>query len=92
MEQKRYRIHFKGMVQGVGFRWRARTNAQMLGLTGWVQNLWDGSVLMEVQGPERAIDRLLAEIDRGSFIHIDSMEKTALPLDESESMFRVKGY
>ena len=39
----RYRFLFTGNVQGV------------LGLTGWVLNLDDGSVEMEIQGPSGAI-------------------------------------
>ena len=48
MERRHYR--FYGRVQGVGFRYRAQYTASHLGLTGWVANLWDGSVEMEAQG------------------------------------------
>ncbi len=50
--EKSIRKHliFSGRVQGVGFRYRAMNIAQMLGLTGWVKNRWDGKVEMEVQG------------------------------------------
>ena len=46
----RKHIYFSGDVQGVGFRYRSCYIAQSLGLTGWVENLWDGRVEMEVQG------------------------------------------
>ena len=50
----RKHIFFSGWVQGVGFRYRALYAARAMGLTGWVQNLWDGRVEMEVQGePEK---------------------------------------
>ena len=88
-KQVRLEIRFCGMVQGVGFRWRARMSAQRLGLTGWVRNLWDGSVLMEIQGDAASIDRMLAEIVSGSFIHVERMEKKVLPLCEGENSFRV---
>ncbi len=48
----RKHIFFSGDVQGVGFRHRSFYIAQSLGLTGWVENLWDGRVEMEVQGSE----------------------------------------
>ena len=40
----RKHIYFSGDVQGVGFRYRSCYIAQSLGLTGWVENLWDGRV------------------------------------------------
>ena len=42
--------HFTGSVQGVGFRYRAQYAAQLLDLTGWVENEDDGSVTLEVTG------------------------------------------
>ena len=51
----RYRLLFTGNVQGVGFRWTNQGTARELGLTGWVLNLNDGSVEMEIQGPSGAI-------------------------------------
>ncbi len=56
----RRRYVFKGMVQGVGFRYHARYHASALGLTGWVRNEYDGSVTMEVQGDVQSIDRRIS--------------------------------
>ena len=47
----RKHFYFSGRVQGVGFRYKAMYLARGLELTGWVANLWDGRVEMEVQGP-----------------------------------------
>ena len=44
----RKHIIFYGRVQGVGFRYYAVQKANQLGLTGWVKNLYDGSVEMKV--------------------------------------------
>ncbi|MDO4436975.1 MAG: acylphosphatase [Coriobacteriaceae bacterium] len=52
---------FSGDVQGVGFRWTNQSLAQERHLTGWVKNLPDGTVRMEIQGPARA---LLAHLER----------------------------
>ena len=54
----RKHIFFSGQVQGVGFRYRAVHLARPLGLTGWVRNLRDGRVEMEVQGDALAIEKL----------------------------------
>ena len=52
MNTKIIRKHFffKGRVQGVGFRYRAQNAASLYSVTGWVKNLYDGSVEMEAQG------------------------------------------
>lgn len=86
----RYHLRFTGRVQGVGFRWTATRAANVLGLTGWVYNAWDGSVEMEVQGDEQSIDQMIAAIDRGRFIQIDNIEKEKIPVVEDERDFNVK--
>ncbi len=64
----RKHIYFSGQVQGVGFRYRAKNAARANDLTGWVDNLWDGRVEMEVQGELSGIERMIQEIEMGSFI------------------------
>lgn len=86
----RYYLRFTGRVQGVGFRWTATRAADMLGLTGWVYNAWDGSVEMEVQGDEESIEEMIRTIDRGRFIQIDAIEKKVIPVIEDEHYFDVK--
>jgi acylphosphatase len=39
-----------GRVQGVGFRMYVQQHAMELDMTGWVKNMDDGSVTMEVPG------------------------------------------
>ena len=53
----RKHIIFHGSVQGVGFRYYSEHKANQLRLTGWVKNLYNGDVEMEVQGAESAIPR-----------------------------------
>lgn len=85
-------ITFTGRVQGVGFRYRAQVAAQQLGLTGWVRNVYDGSVSMEVQGTEDAIDKMIQSLSQGMFIRIDAMQDKIIPLVEGEYNFSVRGY
>ena len=82
-------MYISGDVQGVGFRYRANYAAQHLGLTGYVRNLYDGRVELEVQGDRELISRFLGEIDAGSFVHIDDIETEDLPLVEDERGFKV---
>lgn len=57
----RLELLFSGDVQGVGFRWTNQSLAQERHLTGWVRNLTDGTVRMEIQGSPRA---LVAHLER----------------------------
>jgi len=47
-----YELHISGTVQGVYYRASAKTQAQQLGLTGFVENLADGQVHAIIQGTE----------------------------------------
>lgn len=87
-EIKRKHIVFYGSVQGVGFRYRARQAAGLVGCTGWVRNEWDGSVSMEIQGTESAIDQVILAIERGHYVQIDNMDVKEQGLVEDEHGFR----
>ena len=89
-DKKRKEIRFYGAVQGVGFRYRAQYAANGCGVTGWVKNEWDGSVLMEAQGTDRQINEMLKLINMGSYIRIDKMDYHEIPLEEYESGFHVR--
>ena len=88
----REHIIFHGRVQGVGFRYQAMYAARTFGLTGWVENLPDGSVEMEVQGTPAAIGRVLTHLRSGHWIRIDNMDVEELPLVAGERGFGVRGY
>ena len=51
-------IFYKGMVQGVGFRYTAQRCATKLSLNGWVKNLVDGRVEIMVEGDKGKIEHL----------------------------------
>ena len=72
-------IIFTGWVQGVGFRYRARHAADLYGCTGWVRNEWEGSVTMEIQGEEEAIDRVIMSIEAGRYVQIENRECREIP-------------
>ena len=93
-ERDRIREHiiFRGRVQGVGFRYQAMYAARAYGATGWVENLPDGSVEMEVQGTPAAIGRVLTHLRSGHWIRIDDMDVEECPLVDGERGFGVRGY
>ncbi|HAS20643.1 MAG TPA: acylphosphatase [Lachnospiraceae bacterium] len=86
----RRRIRFYGEVQGVGFRYTAKHAADYYGCTGWVSNLYDGSVLMEIQGEEEQIDLVIRSLMKGRWIRIERMDAKSIPLVEDERKFRPK--
>ena len=89
MADVRKHITFYGRVQGVGFRYTAKYLAQSMDLTGWVENEWDGTVTMEVQGSEILINKLLVGLNNNRFISIEWMDAKEIPLKE-ESSFSVR--
>lgn len=90
-EKIRKHIFVSGRVQGVGFRYRTYYIAESLGLTGWVANLDDGRVEMELQGTEAEMNQLFRQLEKDRFIYITGCEVERIPLIK-ESSFRVKGY
>ena len=82
-------IRFFGRVQGVGFRWRAKTLATEFGITGFAFNQSDGSVVAEFQGDEAKVDRLLMELDHDHFIRIERIEARSMEIKEGETGFKV---
>jgi acylphosphatase len=54
-----------GFVQGVGYRWYVQREADRLGLAGWVANQSDGSVAVVAEGPDPALEDLLALLEEG---------------------------
>jgi acylphosphatase len=82
-EDRAVRIRLTGRVQGVGFRWFTRREAQELGLTGRVRNLPDGRVEVEAAGaPERldAFRERLRQGPRGAWVtHLEEEELSPAP-------------
>jgi acylphosphatase len=56
--RKRVRAH--GRVQGVFFRDSVRRAADAAGVAGWARNCADGTVEAVFEGPEEAVERLVA--------------------------------
>ena len=81
----RKHIIFYGRVQGVGFCYYAVNKANQLGLTGWVKNLPDGTVEMEVQGEEPLIDQLIIFLQNRTYIWIEKLDARSIPLLDDSS-------
>ena len=84
----RYYIIVDGRVQGVGFRFFCTMNARTLDLTGWVRNMDNGMVEMEVQGEENSIEKFIKNIKKGNrFIRVDELYQKKIEILPQERTF-----
>ena len=65
LDSERLHAIVEGRVQGVGFRYFVQDNAVALSLTGWVRNLWNGSVEITAEGDRQNLEIFLRTINRG---------------------------
>ncbi len=56
------RVIFEGRVQGVGFRYTVKDIARGFDVCGWVKNLPDGSVELQVMGESDEVESFIREI------------------------------
>lgn len=76
-------IRVRGRVQGVGFRYALRREAERAGVRGWVRNRRDGSVEALIQGAPEAVARLVAWARHGPpTARVDELHES-----EAESAF-----
>jgi acylphosphatase len=78
------------MVQGVFFRQMASEQARRLGLVGWIRNRRDGNVEAVFEGPQKAIDEMVAWCHEGSpWARVESVDVTS---EEPEGLetFRIR--
>jgi acylphosphatase len=81
MEERRFRV--RGRVQGVGYRWWTRGQAQRLGIAGTVRNCPDGSVEVDARGSAEAIGKLRDALRKGppgaSVSSVDEEDPVTIP-------------
>ncbi|MGC9371684.1 MAG: acylphosphatase [Thermovirgaceae bacterium] len=65
MSEKEAYVRISGIVQGVGFRWRALQKAEELDLKGWIRNRPDGDVDAVLQGNIEKIKTMIGWMERG---------------------------
>lgn len=88
---KRYRATLTGRVQGVGLRFFTMENANKLDITGWVKNMADGTVTMEMQGKDSAITELANILKKGNFIiKVETFTAEEIAVVEGEKAFIIK--
>jgi acylphosphatase len=87
----RRRVVVHGSVQGVGFRYSARLEAERKGIAGWIRNRPDGAVEAEIEGDEASVQVMLdwlAAGPRGA--RVDRLDVTEVAT-VGEPGFRITG-
>ena len=80
MSAMRLKAVIRGEVQGVGFRWSVQRQAHELGLTGYAENLPDGSVRVEAEGEPGQLDQLEAFLRQGPrWAEVASLDSRRVP-------------
>ncbi|MEK0448965.1 MAG: hypothetical protein RL088_1233 [Verrucomicrobiota bacterium] len=73
-------VFYEGRVQGVGFRWSAKNLARGFDVTGWVKNLPDGRVEMQVCGDSDEVEAFLEAMEESELkSHIKAVDVKVIP-------------
>jgi acylphosphatase len=83
-------LHFAGHVQGVGFRYTVMQMAKGFEITGYVQNLADGRVLLVAEGERNEIDGFVAAIGDRLIGFIRKTERTDGTGDRQHRGFSIR--
>jgi acylphosphatase len=76
-----FRYIVQGRVQGVGYRYYARRQAEALGVTGYARNRPDGTVEVVAEGPAKALADFEARLRSGpDFASVSGVDSA--PIEE----------
>lgn len=89
----KYRAEYvvKGFVQGVGYRYFAYVNAKRLRLTGFVRNLYDGSVQAVAIGEKAELEQYYEILKQGpSRSNVEAVSYSITETTEEYMDFNIK--
>lgn len=81
------KIKVFGLVQGVGFRYCTKILADRLKISGIVRNLSDGSVYIEAQGADSAVQKFISAV-KASPTPSGRVEKIVVDLIKPNDAYR----
>ena len=84
-------VFYEGRVQGVGFRWTVRHIAKGFDVKGWIRNLIDGRVEMQIAGSEDEVRAFLDAIAKSELrAHIRNATENSLPAPVEANGFEIR--
>jgi acylphosphatase len=83
-------VNYRGMVQGVGFRYTTQRIAAGFRVTGFVQNLPDGRVRVVAEGTSAELDRFLAAIAERLGHYVDDVTISEEPTEDAFRGFDIR--
>ncbi|OCK83705.1 Acylphosphatase [Lepidopterella palustris CBS 459.81] len=91
MADKRISYKVGGKVQGVNFRKFTVKQAKRIGITGFVRNASDGSVIGEAQGSDKALKEFIQHLNKGPLAaSVTSIEHSYIDTKRGESGFSAR--
>jgi acylphosphatase len=83
-------VIFRGRVQGIGFRFTAERLAVNLGVKGWVKNLANGDVELNIEAEKKDIEGFLDKIRSRFSNYIDDEQMSLTQASGIFSDFQIK--
>src|SRR6266705_1208618 len=84
-------VFYEGNVQGVGFRWSIRHIAKGFDITGWVRNLVDGRVELQINGEEDEVRAFLDAVSQSDLrAHIRNQTESILAEPPTTRGFEIR--
>jgi acylphosphatase len=83
-------VYFSGHVQGVGFRFTVHDVAKEFEVAGFVQNLPDGRVLLEVEGCKADVEAFVAAVGERMHGYIRKTERSDQTRERVFSGFAIR--
>jgi acylphosphatase len=87
---KATRVLYEGYVQGVGFRWTTKDIAHGYEVSGWVRNLPDGRVELQISGKGEEVAAFLRAIRESTLGgHISAEHTSEIDIPAPFKGFRI---
>ncbi len=80
----RAHVLVKGIVQGVGYRYSTKFNADRLGVSGWVRNLDNGDVEAVFEGGKDSVCSIIDWCKKGP--SMSRVDRVAVDYEEPEGL------